>query len=270
MKPCLICMCLFAVLFGAVAIFAQNPDYILDITESSGPVGGQATVATTLDVVSATQIIVAYQWGVCHESFVETAYVENGVDVMALNDGDGPDFVEIILVPGEGWTINVLINNLGAESLPPGAVYEMHLATYDLLEEGTATLTYCDSLGPLTLLQCPCSVPIFPTLETGQIQVGDPGTLFIRGDCDGNGTFNGLPDGLAALNFQFVPGAPTPPCLAQCDADGNRTFNGLIDGLHILNFQFVPGAPPIPAPFPNCGADANAIDVVGCDTPTCP
>ncbi len=93
---------------------------------------------------------------------------------------------------------------------------------------------------------------------------------FIRGDVDGNGAFSALVDSLFALNFGFVPGSPTPPCLATADADGNDSFNPLVDGLFMLNFGFVPGAPPIPPPFPNCGGDASASPV-GCDmSPLCP
>ena len=90
---------------------------------------------------------------------------------------------------------------------------------------------------------------------------------FVRGDCNGDGIFNGLTDGLKALNFQFIPGSCVPPCLVACDANGNRVFNGLLDGLYLLSFQFVPGSPPPPPPFPGCGPDQNGVTVLGCNVP---
>ena len=251
---------------GVSGASAQNPDYILDITDSAGPVGEQATVATTLDATTGSQVILAYQWGVCHDPLVEVSAVETGADVMALNGGNGPDFIDVGIVPGDGWNISVVISNAGQESLPPGGVYEMHLATYDLLEEGTASLEYCDTLGPLTALLCPCSVPIFPTLEGGVIDIGVPPGGFLRGDIDGNGVYNPLVDAIFLLAFQFQGGA-TPPCLEAADADGNVVVNGLVDALYILVHGFQ-GGPPPPAPFPNCG-NSPAGFPLGCDVYTC-
>ena len=98
-----------------------------------------------------------------------------------------------------------------------------------------------------------------------------PARLFIRGDCDGDGGFNGLLDGLRALNFQFVPGTSMPPCMEACDADGDGLFNGLLDGLRILNHQFIPGTAPPPAPGLECGVDPDPASSLGCDThdPVC-
>ena len=88
---------------------------------------------------------------------------------------------------------------------------------------------------------------------------------FIRGDVNGDGIFAGLIDGLAALNFQFVPGSPVPPCAEASDANNDGTFNGLLDGLYILNAQFVPGSPLPPPPFPGCGLDDD--NALGCAEP---
>ncbi len=235
-----------------VGLSAQNPDYVLGISDSAGPVGGQATVATVLDMTTASQMILAYDWGVCHDGPVDTVNVQNGADVMALNGGNGPDFVGVEIIPGAGWTVSVLINNNGQDSLPPGGFYEMHLATYDLLADGAATLSYCETLGATLALQCPCSLPIIPTTETGTIEVGVGSPPdFIRGDADSDGVFSGLIDGLYILDFQFGNGPP-PPCMEAADADGNGIFSGLVDALYVLVHQFQGGAPP-PAPYPECG-----------------
>ena len=79
---------------------------------------------------------------------------------------------------------------------------------------------------------------------------------FLRGDIDGNGTVNGLVDGLFVLAFQFIPGSPAPPCNDADDVDDSGTLNGLVDGLFLLNYQFIPASPAPPNPGPNtCGPD---------------
>ena len=72
-------------LIVGASLAAQNPDYILDITDSSGSVGEQVTVATTLDAITGAQIILAYEWGVCDDSLVEVINVETGADVIYLD-----------------------------------------------------------------------------------------------------------------------------------------------------------------------------------------
>ena len=94
--------------------------------------------------------------------------------------------------------------------------------------------------------------------------------MFLRGDADGDGTVNGLVDGLFVLNFQFIPGSPEPPCLDAADADDSGSVNGLVDGLFILNFQFAGGAPP-PDPGPmSCGEDPTADATLCAVPPVCP
>ena len=89
-----------------------------------------------------------------------------------------------------------------------------------------------------------------------------PPTEFIRGDFDGDGTFNGLIDAVAFLDFQFQGGKPAP-CTEASDADGDGTYNGLIDSLHTLNHQFQSGPPPA-ATYPNCGVDPDPVGSLGC------
>ena len=89
----------------------------------------------------------------------------------------------------------------------------------------------------------------------------------IRGDINNDGVVNFLVDALFALNAGFVPGSPQPSCQTQADANGDRTVNFLVDALFMLNAGFVPGSPLPPAPYPDCGDDANGIDTLGCDVP---
>lgn len=98
--------------------------------------------------------------------------------------------------------------------------------------------------------------------------VEDLGPVFVRADCDGNGTFNGLSDSLFLLAFAFQ-GGPPPPCAEATDADGDTVANGLVDTLYILAHAFL-GGPPPPPPHPDCGPDPDPATSLGCDTSSCP
>ena len=91
---------------------------------------------------------------------------------------------------------------------------------------------------------------------------------FIRGDVDGNGVFNAIPDAIYALDYGFRLG-PEPSCLEAADTDDDGVFNALTDVLYLLHAAFRLGPPP-PAPFPNCGFDPNPGRGLGCDAARCP
>ena len=89
-----------------------------------------------------------------------------------------------------------------------------------------------------------------------------PIPIFLRGDFDGDGSFNGLSDGVASLTFGFQGGAP-PLCNEASDADGNGTFNPLVDSIYSLAHQFQ-GGPGPPPPYPACGFDPDPGSSLGC------
>ena len=160
---------------------------------------------------------------------------------------------------------------VGSFPVPPGVLGPIAGLAYDgvvLYASDLAGMLY--TLDPNTgaLMH---SVPVAGGNLTA-LATADTGPEMFRGDCDGDNVFNGLLDALRALNFQFIPGSPAPPCLAACDADSDRVFNGLLDGIYMLNFQFIPGSPPIGPPF-GCGNEppgVNSIGQLGCNNPTCP
>ena len=73
--------------------------------------------------------------------------------------------------------------------------------------------------------------------------------VFLRGDADTDGVFNGLIDALFILRLGFLPG-PLPTCFDASDANDDGVFNALLDSIYLLNFQFRPGSPAPPAPRP--------------------
>jgi concanavalin A-like lectin/glucanase superfamily protein len=97
--------------------------------------------------------------------------------------------------------------------------------------------------------------------------------IFLRGDCDGDGSVGGqVTDAVFLLDHNFRGGGE-PPCLAACDADGDgRTEGQVTDAVYLLTFNFQGGPPPLD-PFPGCGpVQFETDESLGCETPTgnCP
>ena len=93
------------------------------------------------------------------------------------------------------------------------------------------------------------------------------GTLFERGDFDGNGSIFALIDVIFLLDWQFNFG-PAPTCMDAVDADDSGTVFPLIEALYLLDWQFNAGpAPTTPGPG-DCGTDPT-LDALDCATPTC-
>lgn len=85
------------------------------------------------------------------------------------------------------------------------------------------------------------------------------GTLFIRGDCNGDG-LGDLSDPIALLSWLFASG--TLDCASACDRDDSGSLN-LGDAVALLNALFQVVAPP-EAPYPGCGTDPmpDALDCI--------
>lgn len=78
-----------------------------------------------------------------------------------------------------------------------------------------------------------------------------PARRFLRGDCDGDGSFRGITDAVFLLEYLFRSGAQ-PGCLAACDANGDGSTGGVADSVYILQHAFF-GTEPPPPPYPSCG-----------------
>lgn len=84
------------------------------------------------------------------------------------------------------------------------------------------------------------------------VNVGYSQALFVRGDVDGDGEVNLIPDA-ARLASSLFGGSPPLPCQDAGDIDDNGLLE-LADLATLLNEFFSPGMN-IPAPFPLCGDD---------------
>lgn len=98
-----------------------------------------------------------------------------------------------------------------------------------------------------------------------------PKALFVRGDCNADGSIASVTDALVLLSFNFS-GAQPPACLAACDVNGDGATGGVTDAVYLLSFSFSGGPPPVP-PFPDCGEGLlDGDETLGCGSPpeACP
>ena len=130
-------------LFGGL-VSAQ--DYILSISGGTISEGGSGSLTVTLDS-SAGADVQGWSFGACNDtaSLVCTDAVD-GSTTATVNQGGPPGFNQIGLFD-EGFTVGVVICFTGCAILPPGTGYELNIATYDGIAEGTTSVDFCDTLG---------------------------------------------------------------------------------------------------------------------------
>ena len=177
-------------------------------------------------------------------------------DLTCAPDGISPCTVNVTWTNTSTYdSIDVLLDGIVIETLA-GTVES---TTVDLDDDEMHTIALigndiCDQL----FSQVSCDTMCPP----------DDAPLFLRGDCDGNGTVFPIIDALYLLEFGFTAG-PAPPCSSAADADDNGSVFAIIDALFILEFGFNNGPAP-PAPGPDlCGPDPT-VDTLTCDTPPDP
>ncbi|MEM7164271.1 MAG: dockerin type I repeat-containing protein [Planctomycetota bacterium] len=109
---------------------------------------------------------------------------------------------------------------------------------------------------------------------TGSLLMGTPGindSEFRRGDCNTDGGTD-IADAVKVLNHLFPPSGTVNLVLCHdaCDANDDGALN-VADAVRILNALFGTVTVPLPAPYPGCGADPTADELL-CATynPPCP
>ena len=88
------------------------------------------------------------------------------------------------------------------------------------------------------------------------------GTIFRRGDTDGNGTVE-LTDAVFILGYLFQ-GSTTPACLETADSDDNGKVD-VSDAIRLLGWLFAGGGPLAPPGSEECGRDPTPGDEGECD-----
>ena len=89
------------------------------------------------------------------------------------------------------------------------------------------------------------------------------GTLYIRGDVNGDGSVD-LTDAVLILDFVATVGTQ-PTCFLSADVNGDAMVN-LADGVSIVTFLAGTGPPP-GVPYPDCGFEPQPESGLTCDQP---
>ncbi len=89
---------------------------------------------------------------------------------------------------------------------------------------------------------------------------------FIRGDVDGNGSFE-LTDPVQSLGFQFLGNPSVLACLDAADTDDTGELD-ISDVVYLLSHLYLGGPPPL-APFEACGEDPTLDDLTCDSAPLC-
>lgn len=169
--------------------------------------------------------------------------------------GDGEECFDLHLAidSAPNQLARVLPNGEVQESviLPAGAAYT-DIAWHPTGSTG-AEVVYATSFAANAIFEVEAGLSCGPEIS------------FIRGDADGNGTFNALADGVFLLDHGFN-GGPAPTCMSSADVDGNGVTNYLADAVYLLNHGFT-GGPPPPPPYPGCGEDdtMDCVSAEGCN-----
>lgn len=144
MKRAFVLALFFAVASAPVA--AQNPDYVLSLTDIQGVPGTSETMSVFLE--NSGDPVQGYSFSLCHEAMLVTPTAATiGVDILALNGGSGPDFF-FADQSDLGVQNIVVISIIGGGTLPAG-FDELLLVDY-FLEGPTGTVTqvdFCDTVG---------------------------------------------------------------------------------------------------------------------------
>ena len=197
---------LFATLICGASLSAQDPDLIISNSPSEIGEGQIEEIAVNFENAGSDPVA-GFHISMCHDPAVtQVLSVDFGADVVAMNGGNGPGFVQPGIFP-EGWYLGVVVSLFGTEVLPGGASYEISLVNYEALgvEGETSPLTDCP-LGPTDLIS---TIVIFgqsipPTFDA-ELSIGPPGTIFLRGDFNEDGTVN-IADSVAIGGYLFIAG----------------------------------------------------------------
>ncbi len=103
-------------------------------------------------------------------------------------------------------------------------------------------------------------------VDVGSLYLYEPEGVFIRGDCNVDGSFN-VADVVKSLSYLFS-GGTLPSCLDSCDGNDDGNLN-LADAVMMLNDLFLPGSPPLPSPESVCSIDPTT-DPLNCSDYDCP
>ena len=241
----------------AAPLGAQDPNYVLHVTNAAGASGASAIVEVQLDISGAA--IQGWSFGICHDSSkVTLAEAWDGETTLTVKNGSPPDFNVLTYYPN-GFIKAVLVCFTSCATLPAGVNYTLNAAEYQIIAAApdSAEISPCSTLGtpvvPVKVVVAGASIAMTRVGGTITVSAGDE--AFVRGDANGDGSVN-IADALMVLAHLFGSGA------LLCDDAADANDSGLVDlsdSVALLNYLFVSGSV-MPSPSPSCGIDTTGAD----------
>lgn len=162
-------------LFAGLNAHGQADAVLLHSSDTSTS-GATVSIAYTLD---SSADISGISFGACHTggmTIVAVVAINDGADLAATNDGDGPDFNATQILP-DGFTCGIAINFTDPVCLPGGMGVSVYDVDYALMGNpgDISTLTYCGTLGTptvaISVVDCSGVEANVDSSDTGQIEI---------------------------------------------------------------------------------------------------
>ena len=176
-------------LFVAITGSVSGQDCLLSVSDGTISEGGSGSLTISLDNNGAD--MQGWSFGVCNDtaSLVCTDAVD-GSTTATVNQGGPPGFNQIGIFD-EGFTVGVVICFTGCAVLAPGTGYELNVAPYDGIAEGTTSVGFCDTLGtpPVETVVVVNGSSVTPTQNSGSVDVvgvPDPEYTYNAGESSAN------------------------------------------------------------------------------------
>ncbi|MEC9476957.1 MAG: hypothetical protein VX764_07975 [Planctomycetota bacterium] len=174
-------------LFTTAIVSGQ--DYVLNMESGVISNGASGDLAVTLD--NNADDVQGWSFGACNDTaFLQCTGVADGATTLIVNNGGPPDFNESAVFDG-GFTTGVVLCFTGCAVLAAGTDYELHIATYAALAEGTTEIVFCNSLGspPVDTVVVVNGASIPPVQNPGTVEipgVPDPEFTYSAADVSAN------------------------------------------------------------------------------------
>ena len=175
---------LYLPVFLLMTVCVLGQDYSLSVSSGSIPDGGSGSLSISLDNNGSD--IAGWSFGVCNDTgFLTCTGAADGSTTAVVKNGGPPDFNQIGVFDG-GFTVGVVICFTGCAVLAPGSGYELNVADYTCNQEGSTTVSFCDTLGspPVQTVVVVDGASVVPSQNSGDVEcigVPDPEYTYSAG-----------------------------------------------------------------------------------------
>lgn len=273
--------CSFWLPADAQWLFEYQPaplDILYDVSTGEGSGSTSISIVELPTSLGFPNPVWGWSLSIGHDpSLIEPYDVVQGVDVVGINNGNGPDYWAIGLEP-DGFFIGVIYSlNSVANGYyeTPAEIAVAHYQTVAAtligdLDGENSTLFALEVGNPPVGNIVVVDIPTAPTQSSypdipPAIVTLAPDLGLVRGDANSSGSIEPLADAIVALNYLFVSVSGVT-CLEALDCNDDASVN-LADPVMLLAWGFAMGSP-LPAPFPDCGVDPTD-DPLTCEVSGC-